>query len=498
MINSITILGGGTAGFIFALITKQSMPFLDIKVIESSQIGIIGVGEGSTEHWQNFMNFCKIPVDRLFRETGATYKTGIRFENWNGDGKEYWHSLNGDVAWFDYTTATHPEIIKQIYNQQDPLDTVYCGAKNSTHEIPVIDRVHQFHFDTFKLNQFFHTLCQERGINIIDDIIKDVILDEQGYVKELIGEKTNYQADFFVDSSGFRRVITSKLQTRWHDCGKQLPMNSAIAFPTGYKEDIPSHTLSRAVSSGWMWRIPTQDRFGNGYVFCDEFINEDQAVAEAQKFIDEPINVGRKIKFSAGYVDKFWNKNCISVGLAGMFVEPLEATSIGCTIQQAFAFIPCIANWERGNDNSGKIYNNDMKLVASNIIDFVQLHYFTKRNDSEFWRWAKNNIELTDFNKETLETFKNILPSLGNFPGSYIMFKQLNWMQVMHGLGLYNYQSIQTNHKNLYNYLVNQIIPFHQNFVVDKLYPHREILERIKTGRIDKDLTVGDLVKRIP
>ena len=141
----------------------------------------------------------------------------------------------------------------------------------------------------------------ERNIHVIDDIVENVTIRD-GFVTHLVGKKQSYTSDFFIDSSGFRRVIDTKLQGTWIDCKKQLPMNSAYAAPSPYEENIPSHTLAKALSSGWMWRIPTQDRFGNGYVYCDDFITDDNAFAEVSKHYGEKLEIGKKIKFGAGYV----------------------------------------------------------------------------------------------------------------------------------------------------------------------------------------------------
>ena len=461
MINSVTILGGGTAGLISALMLRATYKSLKLTVVESLQYGIIGVGEGSTEHWRGFMNHCSIDIFDLIKETGATFKTGIRFENWNGDGKEYWHSLPEFAAYRDERTGMYSTMAKMIADNSDPLLSVYSSSLISQHSEPYQDIVNQYHFDTNKLNKFFHKLCSERDIEIVDDIVENVII-EDGIVKSLIGKNKSYTADFFIDSSGFRKIINSKLDVKWIDCSNQLPMNSAIAAPSPREEEIPSHTLARALSSGWMWRIPTQDRFGNGYVYCDKFISDEDAEKEFRSQFPYEIQISKKIKFSAGYVDKFWTANCLSVGLAGMFVEPLEATSIGSTIQQMFGFCSDIFYWNKENQNVSRTYNNTFRKVAENIIDFVQLHYMTERSDSEFWKWANANIELTDFHKDHLDGFKTQLPGLGLFNSYFTMFKELNYLQVMHGLGLFDNQAIREKLNTYTPWIDKQA---HDNFI---------------------------------
>ena len=399
MIKSICILGGGTSGVVTALVLKQWYPTMDITIVESSSVGIVGVGEGSTEHWKHFMQATQIDLKELITETGATFKSGIRFENWNGDGKSFMHALHGS-----YTDVIHngmPAVMLDLMNRGaehlTPISIV-----NSIHYAPVDTSVNQYHFDTHKLNIFLHKKCVERGVKTVDADIVDVILDEQGFVKSLVGtDNVQYTAELFVDCSGFAKIISSKLGSKWVDCGEYLPMNRAIAFPTPGEVDIPSHTLSRALSSGWQWRIPTQDRYGNGYVYSSDFISDDAAIAEIQELYPDDIQVAKSFKFSAGYINKFWIKNCVSIGLSGSFVEPLEASSIGTSIQQAFALGSSILSWSRGDDTIAKQYNKHFEIVAKNIIDFVQLHYVTKRDDSEFWRSCKD-IKLTDFNKEML------------------------------------------------------------------------------------------------
>lgn len=490
MINSLCILGGGTSGLVAALMLKKGYPELEITMIESSNVGIVGVGEGSTEHWKKFIQQIGVSVPDLVRETGATYKIGIKFTNWQGDGTHYFHSLSeqyGTHSRFNGLPFTWLQIAAENW---DPLDTAWKLSQSSHHIEPLHDILSQYHFDTFKLNTYLHRLCKERGITIIDTDITDVVLDEQGYVKELIDVNFNkYVHEFYIDCSGFKRVIGSKLGAKWIGCGDQLPMNSAIAFPTGYTEDIPSYTESTALSSGWAWRIPTQERYGNGYVFCDQFINETQAYDEVLEHykklgIADTIEVGRRFKFEAGYVDKFWIKNCVMIGLSGIFVEPLEASSIGTTIQQCFTLLPSLFFYNKGEEFTANKYNKQMNIVSKNIVDFIQLHYFTKREDTEFWKWCKKEMVPTDFNREYLDYFKDNFPNVFYFNDPMILFSHLNYAQVMHGLGMFNDKKINEayqKHMSVYSNDTAIIMKeVDEQLKSVETFSHRQALERLK------------------
>ncbi len=486
MINSVCILGGGTSGLITALVLKRWYPLLDVTVVESSSIGIVGVGEGSTEHWSQLMKVLEIPLKELVSETGATFKTGIKFENWLGDGSFYFHSLQTNYS--EMIQSGIPAITIQLMVDNAKHLTPDSIVK-SEHYLPLAGSVNQYHFDTFKLNKFFHKKCIEKNIKIVDDDIIDVALDEQGFVSSLVSSSQKYSADFFVDSSGFKRIIANKLGIKWKDCGDHLPMNRAFAFPSPGEENIPSHTLSRALSSGWMWRIPTQERYGNGYVFSDNFITEDQAVAEIQKYYSTPVEIGRSFKFSAGYVDKFWVKNCVCIGLSGSFVEPLEATSIGTSIQQAFGLGAALINWSREVPNAADYYNKNFFKVAQNIIDFVQLHYITTRNDTEFWRSCKD-IKLTEFNQETLEYFRNSIPSRALFLEPFILFGEQNWIQVLYGLKQFNMKRISEIWSKQDPFLINEIKNKLQDLEMflktEKVFSHREALNFIQSDKFNE------------
>ena len=201
MIKSLCVLGGGTSGLVSALMLRKAYPNMSISILESSKIGIIGVGEGSTEHWKLFMEYIGIDVPTIVRECGSTFKVGIKFNNWNGDGKTYWHSLTEQFSTIYKENDAPLSWFRFVGENWDPEETAWELSRRSHHLEPYHDTISQYHFDTFKLNNFFHKLCLERNIKVIDTEISDVILDEQGYVKELLNEQgETFAFDFYIGS----------------------------------------------------------------------------------------------------------------------------------------------------------------------------------------------------------------------------------------------------------------------------------------------------------
>lgn len=455
MINSLIILGGGNAGLMASLYLKRAFPDLKVSLIKSTKIGTIGVGEGSTEHWSKFAQAVGINISELINECGATFKIGIKFENWHGDGTSYYHSLPEFLVNMDpYSGAPHT-MMKLIADGTSSEKLHWDLPMQGYLREPLTD-YWQFHFDSNRLNAFLEKKCAAFDISIVNAEIVAPLLDEQGFVTSIKDEQgKEYSADFFIDSSGFKRVIASQLGADWVDWSKYLPMNSAIAFETPYEEEIPPYTLAKAMDYGWHWRSPVQERFGNGYVFCDGFINEQQALDEIQKHFKDTVKIGRKINYKSGKVNKAWIKNCVSIGLSSNFVEPLEASSISTTIKQLQMLTMSIWNWTKEDTGTIKEYNRLVDDMMYNILDFIQLHYFTQREDTDFWRWCKNEMPLTDFNAENLEHFKKnfvnqtVLPEDGTMT-NFRIFDCMNWIQVMHGLRLFDVSSIKKLYEQRY------------------------------------------------
>jgi tryptophan halogenase len=480
--KNIIVLGGGTAGLITAITVKQAYPNYSVKVIESDSIGIIGVGEGSTEHWRRWSEYCKIDIREIIRETDGALKKGIKFENWNGDGKSYYHSL-GD-HWYPYNEAVNTTpflktlIVEGIKTEDVLLDTSLVNYSGG------LFTVNQYHFNTFKLNAYLHKLCEQRNIDVVTSTIKDVVLTDSGDVDYLIGEDDFiYHADLFVDSSGFKRVIATKVGAKWISYKKYLPMNHALAFPTDDITDLKPYTLSRALSSGWNWRISTQGRYGNGYVFDDNFIDATKAHDEIQSFYIEEVKIAKDIKFEAGRVDKFWINNCVSVGLSASFVEPLEASSIGNSILQAFGLCDMLEGWHLDRSIAEE-YNKKFIACFDNIVDFVQLHYMTKRSDTEFWKTLPERMVKTDFIEENLELFKKSLPQMYKFGSMYTMFSAPNWAQVMAGLELYDKDFLRERLSETHGDVKDAQLKIYEDYLLDvqkqSYIDHKILLEQNK------------------
>jgi len=448
LINNICILGAGTSGLISALILKKSYPELDITIIKSSIVDIVGVGEGSTEHWAEFMRYVGIDVVELIKETDATFKYGIKFDNWNGDKKEYIHGVITEFT--QQTTLGYPYLYhKLLVDNVEPLKCVGDYIANSEHYYPFEFSANQFHFDTFKLNEFLQKKCLEAGVSIVEDTITSVETDDNG-ISKIFGESNSYTSEFYIDCSGFHKVLTKKLNAEWVDCAEFLPVNSAITFPTEFTDDqeIPSYTKATALSAGWVWQIPTQHRFGNGYVYCDKFIDEETAIKEVEELYGQKLNIVKRFKFSAGYAKTPWIKNVCAIGLSASFIEPLEATNIGTAIQQAFSLSTCLPAWGLTNTTISEIYNAQFVDVFQNTIDFVQLHYLTKREDSDFWKYCKT-LKLTEFNAKTLSMYKENMPLSTTFAKPYILFRNHNWFLVLNGLGHFDREKLIAKWHNM-------------------------------------------------
>lgn len=439
--KKITIAGGGTAGLISALLLRRAFPKCEIDIILSSKIGIVGVGEGSTEHWRMFMEMCDIPLVEMISKSRATHKYGIRFENWTNHTPDYFHSIS-------QSGVLEPFGVYGLYNgiikNKKTLTENISPRSLIENKINANDphrSVNQFHFDTFKLNEYFISLCFNRNIKIIDsEIIKIILNPENGNIDSVMLENLEFHhSDFWIDATGTQRALISSMEKlEWKSFSNFFQMDSAIAFPTESDPsgEIRPYTRARAMKNGWVWEIPTQDRRGNGYVFSSRHCTEDQAVAEISALLNREVNPARSFKFDPGHVKKFWIKNCVAVGLASSFVEPLEATSIGSTIQQVRCLIQNFSNYDENSKKIQENYNKKMTEMMDNISAMISLHYISDRSDSQMWL-DQQNMEKPEYLTNLLELWKERPPFQSDIStNNFEMFLVPHFYHVAQGQGL--------------------------------------------------------------
>ena len=470
MMKKICIVGGGTAGLVTALILKTRFSSLQIDIVKSDKIGIIGVGEGSTEHWKEFADFVGITIKELITETDATFKGGIMFEDWTK--QPYFHNVIwnvNDIIFAQYQAGYAYTIVNNLkpkeYTNKDSWNN-----KTKHNNIP-----NQFHFNTFKLNNFLLKKCKEKNINIYEDEITKINI-KKGNIESIESQSKKYKHDFYIDSTGFKRLLISKLDAKWKSYSKYLPMNEAIAFPTPDTDEYNTYTLAKAMSSGWLWRIPTQGRWGNGYVFDNRYTNAEQAKKECEKYLGHKIEIGKNIKFEAGTLDRAWIGNCVATGLSSSFIEPLEASSIGTSIQQAFMLMHLIINYKEPDI---ELYNTRFKCIVENIRDFVLLHYLTGKKDSKFWKEFRPN--LPESLKKNLQKWKHRLPIKEDFPGGYQLFNQNNFVILLKELNLIDKKSIKKEYdslsKDFKDYTKHKIREYNKFYSDTNTLGHKQFLQ---------------------
>jgi flavin-dependent dehydrogenase len=393
----ICVVGGGTAGWLAAMMLGDSAQRgghpCDITVIESSKIGTIGVGEGTTAVFRQMLQHFGLDEAEFLAATGATIKFGIRHRDWRRKGHSYDGPIDDPhrVAGFDdnaldvYQVA-HGESVGETHLFQHLLNANRSPfAVVGGRRVPVGPYHHAFHFDQALAGKWLRS--KAKAIATIDDQVQSVERHaETGNITSLALEGgTRVEADLYIDCTGFRRALIGPMGAEWVSYRNTLPVNRAIPFwldiPDG--EEIEPCTLAWAQGSGWMWKIPTQGRYGCGYVFSDAHSTPDQAKAEIEGVLGHPIEVRNDIKIDAGRLDRQWTHNCVALGLSSSFLEPLEATSIHGTVVQLMLLSSVLPN---PDDRARTAFNAAAARQVDDFRDFIRLHYVSERRDTAFWR----------------------------------------------------------------------------------------------------------------
>ena len=452
---NITIIGGGTAGWLTSLLVKKYYPHYDISLIESDDIGILGAGEGTVPHFINVLEELKISINDLVKECSATLKLGIKFTNWNGDLMSYMHGFDS------YKVLSIPALVS-IIGDNKHLDlyslpkllvsrnrTSFIGEFKKENPMEGIETTSfvGLHFNARKLALFLRKTAEQRGIKRIEGIVNYFENDEQGNIKNVVLKDTSkIKTNFTFDCSGFARLTAKHYGTEWKSYQKHLPMNSAIPFFIEHDNtNIKPITEAIAMKYGWVWKIPVKDRYGCGYVFDSNYIDKDKALQEAEEFFGIKLQSPKHFKFEPGCYKDTYVKNTMSVGLSQSFVEPLEATSIWVFCMNLLDFLR-----DNGINNKSEIWRKQFNAKClernSNVVDFLYLHYMTQRNDSDFWRNFREKTTIPESVEQVLEVWKDVPPTridgyMGN--GGPGMFHIPSWLQVANGLKLLNTEAFK-------------------------------------------------------
>ena len=396
--KNIVVLGGGTAGWLTAHWCRATIPNSTVTLVQSKSVGIIGVGEATTPHIVRFLTDLGFDIKDVVKHTNGSIKNGISFENWNGDGKKYFHAFSESLSDFSidhiFGSDCFDFYLKQCINDNLSFNEyLYQGALSYENKVDLDRTSWALHFDARLLADYLDSKGIERGINLVEGDLSRVYQKNDDSIDKIeINGQQELPVDFIFDCSGFHRLLIDKVfKSPWVSFKKHLPMKKAIPFWLESDPEIKPYTRSIAMKYGWMWNITLQHRIGSGYVFDSDYINEEQALEEAEKFYGTKLTINKVIPFEAGRFDKWWIKNCMAVGLSSNFIEPLESTSLWLTTAQLETFKHFINEINELNQSSIDQFNEICRNNMDEVLNFVYLHYITKRNDSDFWKNFKRD-----------------------------------------------------------------------------------------------------------
>jgi tryptophan halogenase len=399
VVKRVVIAGGGTAGWVAAAaLVKQLGPLIDITLVESDEIGTVGVGESTIPTSRSFHQLLGIDEQAFMRATQATFKLGIAFENWGRIGDRYIHSFGEIGRRSTWMAEFHHFWLEARAQGFGGSLADYCFELQASEagkfaKADGLDINYAYHLDATLYARFLRGLAEPAGVQRVEGRIARVEQHaETGFIEALVLESgVRVEGDLFIDCTGFRALLIEQtLQTGFEDWTRWLATDSAFAVQT--RSTGPAIPLTRAIAhdAGWRWRIPLQHRVGNGIVYASAFMTDEDARARLLAEIDgDALIEPRLIRYQTGRRRRVWNRNCIALGLASGFIEPLESTSIHLVkvavtrLIQQFPFGGC-------DPAQADRFNAQSRDELEGIRDFIVLHYhLTEREDSPFWRHCR-------------------------------------------------------------------------------------------------------------
>ena len=449
-IRKVLIVGGGTAGWMAAAALSKIMgevPGFEIELVESDEIGTVGVGEATIPQILLFNSLLEINEHDFVRATNATYKYGIEFVDWTRIGHRYVHPFGFyglDMMGIEFH---HHWLKGRALGDPTPLDDYSLGIvaglqgrfthpRAEPRNSPLAKISYAFQFDASLYARYLRRLAEAAGVKRTEGRIVDVAQNgETGFIEAVVLQSgARIEADLFIDCSGFRGLLIEQtLKSGFEDWSKWLPCDRALAVPCELGGDHHPLTRSTARPAGWQWRIPLQHRIGNGYVYSSEHISDDEAAATLLANLDgAPLADPRPLRFTAGHRRKPWVKNVVSLGLAAGFLEPLESTSIHL-VQSGIARLMTLFPTRAFDDLEIERFNDQTIQEYVDIRDFLVLHYkATERDDSGFWDYCRT-IDPPEGVAYKIDMFRR---NGRVFREHEELFTETSWLAVLVGQGI--------------------------------------------------------------
>lgn len=446
-IRKIVIVGGGTSGWMAASVLARTFgPRLDIELVESEQIGTVGVGEATIPQIRLLLNLLGIDEFDFLKNVQGTIKLGIQFNGWAKEGHRYIHAFGA---------MGRPLGMLEFHNywlralQQGRKDSLWSYSLNAAaaaqNRFDIFDTfgdtglsglVRAYHFDASLVAAYLRRHCEPMAVTRTEGKIVDTRINaDDGFIESLVlDDGRQVSGDLFIDCSGFAGLLIEQaLNTGYDDWTHWLPCDRAVAVASESVEPLTPYTQSTARAAGWQWRIPLQHRIGNGHVFSSNYMTDDEATAQLLDNLDgERLTEPRVLRFTTGRRKKFWNRNVVALGLSSGFLEPLESTSIHLVqsgLSRLLNLFPDGGFSQRTIDE----YNRQCAYEYERVRDFIILHYHAnQRSDSQFWI-DRREMSVPDSLTHKIELFR---ASGRLHEDAEDLFKSVAWLQVLIGQGV--------------------------------------------------------------
>lgn len=446
-LKKIVILGGGTSGWIAAsmLAAHLKRELCEIELVESEQISSIGVGESTIPPVVRLIASLGIDEEEFIRETQACYKLGIKFVDWRTKNQSYFHpygALGKRIGSQDFYQCWLKATMEgEDYNLQDFSPCAVMAAQErffppaQAANTPIGGAGYAVHLDAKLVAAYLRRYAEARGVVRTEGNCVEVLRNDNGFIQALIlADGRKLEGDFFIDCSGFNALLIGQaMGVAYEDWSHYLPCDRAIVVKTQVAGSRMPYTTATARKSGWSWRIPLRNGTGHGYVYSSRFCTDAEAKSTLLKHLDAPrISDPRVIHFTSGRRTEFWRGNCLALGLAGGFIEPLESTAIHLIMRGMDFFLRFFPDADC-EPSLQREYNRRLSADYEEVRDFIVLHYCaSKREDSDFWRWC-NSMTVPETLRERIELFKGhgILRDDGDQ-----LFRSVSWQSVFEGMGI--------------------------------------------------------------